>query len=221
MRTSHLACWTALSLLVACGEDDDGSTFGGGGSSATQDPNITDEDDGADDTAGGEDGGGDDGSSGSGSGGSGGSGGDDGDDTGVVIVGTGYSEGDTAYDLVGKDGGGAEWHLHDRYGTQVVLVVGNAYDQQVVDMLEYLGSVGAYTVFFARFDEQSSVADVADAANWESTYGMDAAVVQTTGNDFTTWGTASPPRLYVIDDEMVITWVNSGFTPKSQLEGKL
>ena len=40
-------------------------------------------------------------------------------------------------------------------------------------------------------------------------------------NPFYQWCDNSPPKLYVIDEEMVIQWTNMGFTSQSQLQSKL
>lgn len=209
----------------ACAGSEDESTFGGGGGRSDYVPPAG-EDGGTGGTGGEDDGGGagQDGGGGAGGDGSGSSGGgdDDGGGTGEPeIVGTGYAAGDTAYDLEGTDGSGSPWSLHDQLGTPVVLIVGNAYNAQVTDMLDYMASLDADArpVFFAKYDENMELADAADAARWQSTYGI-TAIVQPGATDFTTWGTASPPRLYVIDEGMVIRWVNSGFTSQSELESK-
>ena len=221
MKTLHLPSVLLCVCALACGGGDDESAFSGGGGHGNY-------------TGGGDGGSSDGGSSGGGSadgGGDAGSGsGDDagtddsgGSDTGApAIVGTGYGEGDTAYDLEGTDGTGSAWSLHEQLGRPVVLVVGNAYNAQVTDMLDYMDSLdsNARVVFFARYDENTEPADEADAARWQSTYGI-TAIVQPDAADFTTWGSASPPRLYVIDEGMVIQWVNSGFTSQSELESKL
>ena len=215
----------ALGTFACSGSEED-DAFGGGGGRSDYDPTGGEDgtgggsgDDAGDEGGGGEgagDAGGSDGA------GDGGDGGDGGDDTGVSIVGTGYGEGDTAYDLVGTDGTGSPWSLHAQLGTPVVLVVGNAYNAQVTDMLEYMAGLDgdARVVFFAKYDENTETANAADATRWQSTYGI-TALVQAGAADFQSWGTASPPRLYVIDQEMVIRWVNSGFTSQSELESKL
>ena len=209
----------ALGTFACTGpEEDDG--FGGGGARANNDPVVEDDDAGGGTSGDADDGGGGDGDGG-GDGAGDGDGSDGGDDTGISIVGTGYGEGDTAYDLVGTDGGGSAWSLHAQLGTPVVLVVGNAYNAQVTDMLEYMNGLDAEArvVFFAKYDENTETATAADATRWQSTYGI-TAIVQAGAPDFLTWGTASPPRLYVIDEGMVIQWVNSGFTSQSELESK-
>lgn len=214
----------ALGTFACAGAEED-DAFGGGGGRSDYQPSGGD--DGTGGGTGGESGAGGDAGGGSGDGGGAGSGagdggGDGGDDTGVTIVGTGYGAGDTAHDLVGTDGSGGPWSLHAQLGTPVVLVVGNAYNAQVTDMLEYMHGLDAdaRVVFFAKYDENTEVANAADATRWESTYGI-TAIVQAGAADFQTWGTASPPRLYVIDEGMVIRWVNSGFTSQSELESKL
>lgn len=218
-RLFGLLCVGAL----ACGGAEDTSSFGGGGGHGDSTPSGGGEGstgDGEDGAGSGAGGGGD---AGGGSGSDGSADGDGGSDSGEPeIVGTGYGEGDTAYDLEGTDGTGSPWSLHEQLGRPVVLVVGNAYNAQVTDMLDYMGSLdsGAQVVFFARYDENTEPADAADAARWQSTYGV-TAIIQPDAADFTTWGTASPPRLYVIDAGMVIQWVNSGFTSQSELESKL
>ncbi|MEC7949333.1 MAG: hypothetical protein VX265_17325 [Myxococcota bacterium] len=223
MQTSPLLpLAVALGALACSGSEKDDAFGGGGGRSDYVIPGGTGGD--AGDSAGGGNSGGGGGDAGSGDAGGGSAGGTDGgSDSGEpALVGTGYGEGDTAYDLVGTDGNGGPWSLHDQLGTPVVLIVGNAYNAQVTDMLDYMSSLDANArpVFFAKYDENTENADEADASRWQSSYGI-TAIVQPGAADFTTWGTASPPRLYVIDAAMTIQWVNSGFTSQSQLETKL
>ena len=223
MNTSRSLFGLLCVGVFACGGTEDTSSFGGGGGHGDYSPSGGDDGSGSGSADGAGSGGGAGGDAGGGSGSDGSADGDGGSDSGAPeIVGTGYGEGDTAYDLEGTDGTGSPWSLHDQLGRSVVLVVGNAYNAQVTDMLDYMGSLdsGAQVVFFARYDENTEPADTADATRWQSTYGV-TAIIQPGATDFTTWGTASPPRLYVIDEAMVIQWVNSGFTSQSELESKL
>ena len=152
--------WLVLAGLAACSGETDSTEFGGGGGRVDQQPAGGDEGDGTSGDGGSGSGSGSGSDAGSGSGGAssgagsdgGGSGASDSGDTGFSIQGTGYGEGDTAYDLIATDGAGNKWSLHAQYGAKIVLVVGNAYNRQVTDMLDYMGELdgGASVVFFAK-----------------------------------------------------------------------
>lgn len=210
----------ALALAVACGAAADPVGFGGGGQRADGSSS-------GDDGGGGSgDGGGDGSDTGvpdSGAGGDGGSG----DDTGgpPEIVGTGYSRGDTAYDIEAENQSGSPWSLHDRLGLRVVLLFGDADDADTVAMLGYLGSVDRgvselEVAFIAGQDEDGAAADEADAARWATTYGI-TTVLTDTGALRSAWAGGSAPYLVLIDREMAIAWTNAGFTPESQLRGEI
>lgn len=209
-----------LLVLTACGKKDD--TFGSGGK---QDDFIPDtSDDTTTDTDGGVDSGGID--SGSTAGDTGSTGGEDSGSTGTdtggpTIVGTGYDAGDVAYDLVGIAQTGAPFSLHALYGSDVLLIVGNMDNPNMQDMAAWMGSVSAISVAVIGRDESGVAADVADAAGWASTYGIDYVIADGGGSLVSTWAESSPPKTYVIDDDMSIYWTHFGTSSQVQVEDKL
>jgi hypothetical protein len=213
MKTSILAC--ALLLAGTACKKDDGTTFGFGGNPVPFDTAYYYSSDEGDE-------GSTDSSSSSDSGG--GSGSSDTSDTGeFTIQGTGYSSGDTAYDLQGVDQNGYPWSLHDQYGSPVVLIVGHMYeDDSFHRMMQYLSSVsGVQTVALVGYTADLAVASTADASTYAGQYGLSTVMADPSLSNVNVWSSYNPPKLYLIDDEMEISWTNAGFTAQSQLESKI
>jgi len=203
-----------LSALSACKKDDD-DTFGFGGNPVPFDTSYyysSDEgEEASTDTSTGTDT-------------SGGSGKMDTSDTGeFTIEGTGYSSGDTAYDLQGVDHNGYAWSLHAQYGSAVVLVVGHMYDDDSFHrMMQYMSSVsGVQTVALVGYTADLAVATTSDAATYAGQYGVNTVMADPSLSNVNTWSSYNPPKLYLVDSEMLISWTNSGFTAQSQLESKI
>lgn len=215
-------------LFTACGAGEDPS-FGSGGSGYDNlgDGGGSDGDDGsdADDTGASDDtggsGGDDTGGSGSGDD-SGGSGSGTGDDTGIPeLEGTGYQQGDTAYDL--SDG---DWSLHAQYGSPVVLLAGHMDVQTTLDTLEAMAALTSEhpEVVFAAYlgrNEEKTAPDADDQARWESAYGLDVVIVDELLSTIDTWTDSTGTKLYVMDAAVEIQWVNYGVTAEGQLDDKL
>lgn len=206
-----------VSVALGCNRDD-GSTFGFGGNPVPFDTAyyIDDSDDGSSgsaDTSGGVD-----------TNGGSGSGKNETGDTGeFTIVGTGYSTGDTAYNLQGVDQNGYPWSLHEQYGSPVVLILGHMYENDSFHrMMEYLGSIsGAQSVAMVGYTADLNIAGQTDAASYASEYGVGTVMTDASLSNINTWTSYSPPKLFLIDSEMVISWTNSGFTAQSQLQSKI
>ncbi len=149
------------------------------------------------------------------------------EDTGVVIEGTGYSRSDTAYDLLASDQSGSPFSLHALYGSPVVLLVGDLYDARTTDTLTSMGALVSshgdkHFVALIGQDEGTSHCDQECAASVAATYGIPTVLYDSPGlGVYTTWAQSNAPRLYIIDAEMKITWVNFGSTTESQLDDKL
>ena len=152
---------------------------------------------------------------------------DTGGDTGVVIEGTGYARNDTAYDLLASDQSGAPFSLHALYGTPVVLLIGDLYDTRGTDTLTAMSALVSthgdkHFVALIGQDESTIYCDQDCAAGVATSYGVSTVLYDTeTLGVYTTWAQSNAPRLYLIDSEMLITWVNFGSTSESQLDDKL
>jgi hypothetical protein len=150
------------------------------------------------------------------------------DDTGISIEGTGYSAGDVAYDLSTFDQTGGLWSLHAQYGSVIVLLVGDLYDARTTDTLSAMTEAsgdhsGVKWVAFIGQSATEVPCDQTCAAAAATTYGTptvlwDPGAGQPTYAD---WTQGNAPRMYIIDQEMVIDWVNFGSTPASQISDKL
>jgi hypothetical protein len=153
---------------------------------------------------------------------------DTGGDTGVVIEGTGYARGDTAYNLLTTDHLGSPFSLHALLGSPVVLLVGDLYDARTTDTLTSMASLTgehSSTHFVALIGQNASTlhCDADCAAGVAADYGIPTVLYDTSPTlpSYTTWAQGNAPRLYVITSEMEITWVNFGSTSAAQLDGKL
>jgi hypothetical protein len=153
---------------------------------------------------------------------------DTGEDTGVVIEGTGYARGDTAYDLLATDHIGSPFSLHALVGSPVVLLIGDLFDARATDTLTAMGSLtGEHpdTHFVALIGQDASTVycDQVCAAGVAADYGIPTVLSDPSPalGVYTTWAQGNAPRLYIIDSEMEITWVNFGSTPAAQLDDKL
>lgn len=193
------ALWTLT--LLACSKD--GLVFGGGGVNSTQDPGVQGVEDG-----------------GAGEGG--------GDDTGGVtdtaaLPEEGLAVGLRAPALLALDQQGAAWSLREAgAGRRVLLGFGHLYLDQAFDqMLDYLGpagdGAGVDVVLYLGVDVTMIQADVADAAAVFGEAGVEAVVVSPDPNlvTFNLWADNNPPKLYLLDEDQVITWVSYGYTPEA------
>ena len=221
MQPVPLGVLALLATLAACAGTPDDS-FGSGGTSF----------EGTGTGSGGSSDGGDDGSTGDAddTGDTGGSdggddGGDDGgstDDTGIpTITGTGYQVGDTAYDL--SDG---TWSLHEQYGSPVVLAVGHMDVQTTLDTLAAMEAnrgkhPGVVMAAYLGRDETKTVPDEEDLTRWQEAYDLDAVLIDPTLNDVNLWADSTSTKLYILDAELKILWVNYGVTEATQLDDKL
>lgn len=169
--------------------------------------------------SGGSDGGGSDGSDGS----------DSGTDSGghAVLVGTGYQPGDVAYNLLATDQFGGEWALWDYQNRPVVLVVGSlTVGGSVEQMLEWLDDVDqegdVVVAILLGYDETDTVADVEDAARTATGSAVTSVLIGDIHlTDYTVWSDGNPPKLYLIDQDMVIRLTSYGTTSESSLRAAL
>ena len=222
---SLLVASSGLTLIWACAQKGDGG-FGGGGSSF--DP-VTDtgpwysEDDTGSDT--GETDSEDD--TGSDTGETDADTSSDTGETGPVIEGTGYAKGDIAYNLVAKDQDEDDWSLHDQYGTVTVVVFGEAWDSRFQSICSYLAELeetyGVSTAPVVLTNNDEMPADEEDALAWSLTYGLDTVLwdPSTERAIQTDWAPLVRPRLFLINEEMEIRWVNEGITNEVQLSEKI
>lgn len=194
--------WTLT--LLACSKN--GLLFGGGGVNSDQDPGVQ-------------------GVEGDGSGDGGGE-----DTSGVedtaALPEEGLAVGLRAPALEALDQRGEAWSLREAgAGGPLLLGFGHLYLDQAFDqMLDYLGPAGAAAgvdvVVYLGVDVTMIQADVADAAGVYAEAGVDAVVVSPDPNlvTFNLWADNNPPKLYLLDEDQVITWVSYGYTPEAALE---
>ncbi|MEC7239821.1 MAG: hypothetical protein VXW32_01145 [Myxococcota bacterium] len=224
---SLLLAASGLSLIWACAQKSDGG-FGGGGSSfdpvTDTGPWYSDEDTGGDsgdtdsntETGGGGDTGETDSDTASDTG-----------EPGPVIEGTGYAKGDIAYNLIAKDQDEDDWSLHDQYGTVTVVVFGEAWDSRFQSISSYLAELettyGVKTAPVVLTNNDEMPADEEDAELWSTTYGLDTVLWDPSTERAlqTDWAPIVRPRLFLINEEMEIRWVNEGITNEVQLSEKI
>jgi hypothetical protein len=123
---------------------------------------------------------------------------------------------------------GMPWSLHDQYGSIVVLLVGDLYDARTRDTLEAMTETsgdhsGVRFIGFIGQTEAEEPCDMDCASATAATYGT-SPVLWDPGAGlpvYGEWAQGNAPRMYIIDQEMEIQWVNFGSTPASQLDDKL
>lgn len=121
---------------------------------------------------------------------------------------------------------GLPYDLYAGCEARFVILVGNLNEPSMTEMLGFLDEAASEvsnvgTIAFIGYDGGGAVADQTDAAGAASDYGVDVVVYDPSLSTFNAWSEFSPPRLYVVDTEAVVSWVNAGPTAQSQLEGKL
>lgn len=193
----------ALLCLVACQQPDDGLSGGGkagGGGGSGGD---------LDDTAGETGDSGDSGHTG------------DSGETGSP-VGTGYQQGDVAYDLQGTDQAGEDWALYEHLDDQVVLVVGNldygTVESTLSELIEVHSAYPRVTlVALIGRDEYGIAADKDDATRWVTAYHLDTVLVDPTLVDVNLWSDESSGKTYVIGADATIALVLYGYATSDQI----
>ena len=220
----------ALPLLMAatgCKADPTGG-FGGGGnatgastSSGTSGGSSGSDDGGSDgqDT-------GDTGNNGD-SGGSGGTG----DDTGSLPceehgVDWGMSIGLGSGDLVPDMNDGLGWSLYEHCGRPISIMVGNLYDASFLNSLAGIAEVqethsNLLAIAFIGYDASEEIADQDDATEVQSNYGLNVVFYDPTLTEFNNWAQFAPPKTYLVDDALVIRWVNQGYADPVQIADKI
>jgi hypothetical protein len=151
-------------------------------------------------------------------------------DTGEIpeYVGTGYTEGDIAFDLRGATQTGADWTLYAHDGGPVVLVFGYAQGYNFQAICGYLpdleldfASRGVSFATVLLLDEVGTVADQADASSWARTWGLSTVLWDKHEEIAYVWASPTQVKVMVIDANMEITWVHLEATPEAQLEDKI
>tara|TARA_B110000037_G_scaffold220751_1_gene289508 strand:+ start:916 stop:1647 length:732 start_codon:yes stop_codon:yes gene_type:complete len=151
-------------------------------------------------------------------------------DTGTTepqIEGTGYDRGDIAYDLVAPDQNDDEWKLHSQIGEVIVLLIGDGYDPNFTTMSGYLGELeskyGIETAALLLSDLYEAPADLYDADAWATSHSAPTVLYDPSAERSLQleWAPIVRPQLFVIDTEMTIFWINSGYTALTQLEEKI
>lgn len=158
---------------------------------------------------------------------SGGDGGDGGDSGEPTFTGTGYQVGDVAYNLVATDHTGQEWSLWSAAGEPVVLVVGSLTPGASLDqMLTWLDDVDreedVTVAILLGYDETTAVADQADAAAaWGRCPVTSVLIGDANLTAYTLWSDANPPKLYLIDRDMVIRVTSFGAASEDSLRAAI
>lgn len=148
-------------------------------------------------------------------------------DTAPVIIGTGYSKGDTAFDLQALDQTERDWSLHEQFGNVVVVVFGEAWDSRFNTICAYLQDLETkYGIVVAPVlltDISETPADDEDATEFATTHNLDTVLWDPSVERAlqTDWAPLIRPRLFLIDEEMEIKWVSEGITNEVQLSEKI
>ena len=148
-------------------------------------------------------------------------------ETAPVIEGTGYSKGDTAYNLEALDQDEDPWALHDQLGQVVVVVFGEAWDSRFNTICAYLKELedeyGIVAAPLLLTDNSETAADDEDATELATLHGLDRVLWDPSVERAiqTEWAPLVRPRLFLINEEMEIRWVSEGITNQVQLSEKI
>jgi hypothetical protein len=226
--------WTLALMMAATGcKADPSGGFGGGGTPGNGDPGSgggSTGGDGSDDTGGSDTGGSDTG--GSDTGGSDTGGGDTGGgDTGSIPCeeyGTDWNMtvGLNNGNLVENMGDDAGWTLWAHCGRPISIMIGNLYDAAYLNSLDGLALVkethsDLLTIALLGYDASELIADQEDANQVQSTYGLDVVFYDPTLTVFNAWAQFAPPKTYLVDEALVIQWVNQGYADPVQIIDKI
>ena len=150
------------------------------------------------------------------------------DDTGDSSIPGGDDCGSGLHDIVCNivttDQAGASWALWDLYGTPTVLVLGNAYDQQLQNISGYLARVASdndaasAVVLFAGPDQIA--ADTSDAAAWAATYGLETVLIDPTTAIHAAWSSSFTTTV-MLDSDMQVVWISYGYVDEAQMDDRL
>jgi hypothetical protein len=156
---------------------------------------------------------------------------DDNDDTGeFTIDGTGWSNGDIAYNLSVMDASGAPYALHDLYGSKIVLMVGNLDVATTVDTMNNMNTTagdhsGVTFLAFIGRGADGVHCDQTCAASVSSTYGTSQVQVlfesSSSLSTHSEWIQLQNTRTYLIDSSMEIDWTKNGTVNAAQLDSKI
>ena len=148
------------------------------------------------------------------------------EDTAAPYVGEGYGSGDVAYNLVAPDQNAQTWRLYQQTDGPTVLVFGDAWDDNLLAIAAYLQALadkysdyGVNAAVLLFEDANTKNADAGDASDLASAYGLNV-VLYDDDSSRSAWAT-SQPTTYVIDEDMVISWKNTGITAENQLEDEI
>ncbi len=148
------------------------------------------------------------------------------EDTAAPYVGEGYGSGDVAYNLIAPDQNAQTWRLYQQTDGPTVLVFGDAWDDNLLAIAAYLQALadkysdyGVNAAVLLFEDANTKSADAGDASDLASAYGLNV-VLYDDDSSRSAWAT-SQPTTYVIDEDMVISWKNTGITAENQLEDEI
>lgn len=149
--------------------------------------------------------------------------GDTADSPGGDPVGTGYLQGDVAYDLQAADQEGVNWALYDQVGAPVVLVFGYGQSwvfQSICDELPELASQYPGVVFsvMLMLDSLGAGAIQEDAALWAEAWDLPVVLWDRYDQVNSQWAFSTQVRTYVLDQDMVIVRVLEEAFDPAQLE---
>jgi hypothetical protein len=155
---------------------------------------------------------------------------EDSGDTGFTIEGTGWDNGDVAYNLSVMDASGTPFSLHDLYGSQVVLMVGNLDVATTVDTMVNMNTTASdhsgvtFLAFIGR-NADGVYCDQTCAAAIASTYGTPQVRVLFESSSALSshgeWIQLQNTRTYLLQTSMEIDWTKNGTVNAAQLDSKI
>lgn len=135
------------------------------------------------------------------------------------------TQGAVACDLSGVDEAGRAFHLWDLLGDPVVIVVGNAWDNNLALASGFVeasaAQAGGAAVVVLLDGADQIAADTSDAAAWAAQYGLDTVLSDPDQRIRVDWAGNAGIRTWVIDADMVIRWSQFGYLDADTLDAQL
>jgi len=150
------------------------------------------------------------------------------EDTGFTIEGTGYDDGDIAYNLSGTDQSSMPFELHSLYGQKIVLVVGNMDVEATRDTLSGIQEImgdhsGVRFVAYIGNDVYGIPCTQSCAAEIASTYGFSTVMFgsASAASTLSAWLGPSNTHTYLIHSTMEIYWERTGSSNATVVSGRI
>ncbi len=149
-------------------------------------------------------------------------------DTAPPFTGSGYNVGDVAHNLVAPNQNDDTWRLYQHAGGPVVVGLGYAQSYTFQEISGFLSDLegefsshGLETVAVLFLNELGNDASREDADSWADQYDLSTVLYDEDHDVRGDWSSATQVKTYLIDEDMVIQWVNTESTSYEQIKNEI